>query len=79
MDLSRESTEKLGNSQAMLQKLLKVFAVLGLIIAITLYILKAKLILFVPVFVLPVTFLPIVLQLQAIKAELKSRSLANPN
>lgn len=58
----------------MLTNMLKTFFVLGAIAAITLCFCKAKLNLFVPVLVLPITFLPMMLQLKAIKDELKSRS-----
>lgn len=73
MELSNVSTEKLQKNQAIITNLLKTFFVLGVIIAIMLCFLKAKLALFVPVFVLPITFLPLILQLKAIKDELKSR------
>lgn len=74
MDLAGQSTEKLRSNGRKLQNLLITFAVLGLISVITLCVLRAKLVLFIPVLVLPITFLPMVLSLQSIKAELKSRS-----
>lgn len=74
MDVAGQSTEKLRSNERKLQSLLMVFVALGLIIALTLCILRAKLLLFIPVLVLPLTFLPMLSTLQAIKAELKSRS-----
>ncbi|RPD39479.1 hypothetical protein [Chitinophaga barathri] len=74
MDLSKESTEKLGKDQAKFQNVLIAFVVVGLILAGVLIMLKAKFIHFVPLLVLPATFLPLVAKLKAIKTELKSRA-----
>jgi hypothetical protein len=77
MDMSKSTTEKLLKTRATLTTILKSFTALGLLIVILLCILKVKLRFFIPVFTLPIVCLPMILTLQSVNAELKSRASGN--
>lgn len=77
-DISKTPTEKLRKTYTTLTTILRSFSVLGVLIVALLCILKVKLLYFIPVFTLPITCLPMIITLNSVKTELKSRASANP-
>jgi hypothetical protein len=74
MDLSTINTTELRKLKAKLKGVLAGISMLGAICLVILYILKANPGAFIPVFLLPLTFLPAIARLKAVQQILKSRT-----
>ncbi|MGM9476936.1 hypothetical protein ACS5PU_10910 [Pedobacter sp. GSP4] len=68
---------ELTKSKSTLNGVLIGFAVLGVIGAVTLYVLKAEPILYLPVLVLPITWVPLLISLKSVNDEIKKRNTEN--
>jgi hypothetical protein len=53
--------------------------ILGVLISLALFFLRAKLVLFIPAMVLPITWLPIYISLKSVNDEIKVRNAENVN
>lgn len=71
--ISEWSLEELKRRKSLLKTCLISFGILGVLMAVLLIVIKAKLTLYVPVFMLPVTWLPMITSLKAVNDELKVR------
>ncbi|MFD2582538.1 hypothetical protein ACFSR6_08570 [Pedobacter vanadiisoli] len=71
---SELSLEELNKTSSKLKGVLIGFIILGVLIALALLFLKAKLVLFVPVMVLPITWLPIYSTLKSVNDEIRLRN-----
>lgn len=76
--LSELSLNELTRKKSMIKASLIAFAILGVLAALTLYFLKAKPILFIPLIVLPITWFPIFISLKAVSDEIKVRNSKTP-
>ncbi|WP_343605700.1 hypothetical protein [Fluviicola sp.] len=71
--ISEWSLEELKRRKSLLKTCLISFGILGVLMVVLLIVIKAKLTLYVPVFMLPVTWLPMITSLKAVNDELKVR------
>lgn len=76
---SELSLVELNKTKSMLKGALIGFITLGVLISIVLFFLKAKLVLFIPVMVLPITWLPIYSSLKSVNGEIRLRNTPNAN
>lgn len=73
--LSELDLNELTSRRNTLKSNLISFVILGALVAAVMFFLKARLVLFIPVMVLPITWLPIFISLKSIDEEIKSRHL----
>lgn len=71
--ISELSMKELIKTRSTLKAALIAFSILALISVVTLLVLKAKAILFIPSFLFPVLLLPALISLKSINDEIKSR------
>lgn len=71
--LSELSLDELNKKKSTIKAALIAFGIIGVAAAITLFLLKAKPVLFIPLFVLPITWFPIFISLKSITDEIKNR------
>ncbi|NII80980.1 MULTISPECIES: hypothetical protein [unclassified Pedobacter] len=76
---SELSLAELNKTRAKLKGALIGFIVFGVLISLTLFLLKAKLVLFIPAMVLPITWLPIYSSLRSVNDEIRLRNAPNVN
>ncbi|QNR84969.1 hypothetical protein H9N25_00200 [Pedobacter riviphilus] len=76
---SELSLAELNKTRAKLKGALIGFIVFGVLISLTLFLLKAKLVLFIPAMVLPITWLPIYSSLKSVNDEIRLRNAPNVN
>lgn len=74
MKLSKMDLHELTSRRTTVRRSLIAFGIFGVLIAALLIFIKAKLSVFIPVMMLPVTWLPLFIELQAIDKEIKSRN-----
>jgi hypothetical protein len=72
--LSELNLKELTSRKSKLRGCLIAFVILGVLAVLTLLFLKAKPVSFIPVLVLPMTWLPLLISLKAINEEIKSRN-----
>ena len=72
---SEMNLNELTGRRTMIKSCLIAFGILGILIAALLIFIEAKLTVFIPVMMLPITWLPLFLSLQTINKEIKSRDL----
>lgn len=73
--LSELNLNELTSRRSTLKSSLIAFVILGIGVAILLLFLKARFVTFIPVMVLPITWLPMFTSLQSIDEEIKSRNV----
>lgn len=76
---SELSLAELNKTRSKLKGALIAFIILGVLISLALFFLKAKLVLFIPVMVLPITWLPIYISLKSVNDEIRLRNTTNIN
>ena len=76
---SELSLAELNKTRSKLKGALIAFIILGVLISLALFFLKAKLVLFIPVMVLPITWLPIYISLKSVNDEIRLRDATNIN
>lgn len=76
---SELSLAELNKTRSKLKGALIGFIIFGALIVLTLFFLKAKLVLFVPAMVLPITWLPIYSSLKSVNDEIRLRNAPNVN
>lgn len=76
---SELSLAELNKTKSKLKGALIAFIILGVLISLALFFLKAKLVLFIPAMVLPITWLPIYISLKSVNDEIRLRSATNIN
>ena len=76
---SELSLEELNKTKSKLKGALIAFIILGVLISLALFFLKAKLVLFIPAMVLPITWLPIYISLKSVNDEIRLRNTTNIN
>jgi len=76
---SELSLAELNKTRSKLKGALIGFIIFGALISLTLFFLKAKLVLFVPAMVLPITWLPIYSSLKSVNDEIRLRNAPNVN
>jgi cobalamin biosynthesis protein CobD/CbiB len=76
---SELSLEELNKTKSKLKGALIAFIILGVLISLALFFLKAKLVLFIPAMVLPITWLPIYISLKSVNDEIRLRNATNIN
>jgi len=76
---SELSLAELNKTRSKLKGALIGFMILGALIVLTLFFLKAKLVLFIPAMVLPITWLPIYTSLKSVNDEIRLRNAPNVN
>jgi hypothetical protein len=78
MALADQSTEKLLKTQKLLKSIIIAYAILVFVSAVVLALVKAKPLHFMPASTFILVMLPVIINLNAIKKELKLRSDAAP-
>ena len=73
------SLAELNKTKSKLKGALIAFIILGVLISLALFFLKAKLVLFIPAMVLPITWLPIYISLKSVNDEIRLRNATNIN
>ena len=76
---SELSLVELNKTKSKLKGALIGFIILGVLISLALFFLKAKLVLFIPAMVLPITWLPIYISLKSVNDEIRLRDVTNIN
>ncbi|WP_157257900.1 hypothetical protein [Pedobacter ginsenosidimutans] len=76
---SELSLAELNKTRSKLKGALIGFIIFGVLISLALFFLKAKLVLFIPVMVLPITWLPIYISLKSVNDEIRLRNATNIN
>jgi hypothetical protein len=76
---SELSLVELNKTKAQLKGALIGFIILGVLISLAMFFLRAKLILFIPAMVLPITWLPIYISLKSVNDEIRLRNSENIN
>jgi len=76
---SELSLAELNKTKSKLKGALIAFIILGVLISLALFFLKAKLVLFIPAMVLPITWLPIYISLKSVNDEIRLRNATNIN
>ncbi|MGN8059809.1 hypothetical protein ACTJKN_26260 [Pedobacter sp. 22163] len=76
---SELSLAELNKTRSKLKGALIAFIILGVLISLVLFFLKAKLVLFIPVMVLPITWLPIYISIKSVNDEIRLRNTTNIN
>jgi len=76
---SELSLAELNKTKSKLKGALIGFIILGVLISLALFFLKAKLVLFIPAMVLPITWLPIYISLKSVNDEIRLRDATNIN
>lgn len=76
---SELSLAELNKTKSKLKGALIGFIILGVLISLALFFLKAKLVLFIPAMVLPITWLPIYISLKSVNDEIRLRDVTNIN
>ena len=76
---SELSLAELNKTKSKLKGALIGFIILGVLISLALFFLKAKLVLFIPAMVLPITWLPIYISLKSVNDEIRLRNATNIN
>ncbi|CAH0310439.1 hypothetical protein SRABI27_05184 [Pedobacter sp. Bi27] len=76
---SELSLAELNKTKSKLKGALIGFIILGVLISLALFFLKAKLVLFIPAMVLPITWLPIYISLKSVNDEIRLRNTTNIN
>ena len=76
---SELSLAELNKTKSKLKGALIAFIILGVLISLALFFLKAKLVLFIPAMVLPITWLPIYISLKSVNNEIRLRNATNIN
>jgi hypothetical protein len=76
---SELSLAELDKTKSKLKGALVAFIILGVLISLALFFLKAKLVLFIPAMVLPITWLPIYISLKSVNDEIRLRNATNIN
>jgi hypothetical protein len=76
---SELSLAELNKTRSKLKGALIGFIILGVLISLALFFLKAKLVLFIPAMVLPITWLPIYISLKSVNDEIRLRNATNIN
>nr|WP_276898061.1 hypothetical protein [Pedobacter kyonggii] len=76
---SELSLAELNKTKSKLKGALIGFIILGVLIFLALLFLRAKLVLFIPAMVLPITWLPIYISLKSVNDEIRLRNATNIN
>jgi hypothetical protein len=76
---SELSLVELNKTKSQLKGALIGFIILGVLISLAMFFLRAKLILFIPAMVLPITWLPIYISLKSVNDEIRLRNSENIN
>jgi len=76
---SELSLEELNKTRSKLKGALIGFIILGLLICLTLFFLRSKLVTFIPVMVLPITWLPVYISFKSVSDEIRLRQTENIN
>ncbi|WP_343524069.1 hypothetical protein [Pedobacter sp.] len=76
---SELSLEELNKTSSKLKGVLIGFIILGVLIALALIFLKAKPVLFIPVMVLPITWVPVYGTLKSVNDEIRLRNAPDVN
>ncbi|MBB6236874.1 hypothetical protein HDC90_001489 [Pedobacter sp. AK013] len=76
---SELSLAELNKTKSMLKGTLIGFIIFGVLITLALFLLKAKLVLFIPAMVLPITWLPIYSSLKSVNEEIRLRHAPDAN
>lgn len=76
---SELSLAELNKTRSQLKGALIGLIILGVLISLALFFLRAKLVLFIPAMVLPITWLPIYISLKSVNDEIKVRNAENVN
>ncbi|TBO41392.1 hypothetical protein [Pedobacter kyonggii] len=76
---SELSLAELNKTKSKLKGALIGFIILGVLIFLALFFLRAKLVLFIPAMVLPITWLPIYISLKSVNDEIRLRNATNIN